>query len=155
MEAATITKTDGNKMKAIYKGQEHEVTNLTQYSVELEGVKKSVLVAQGTLKPENSAEIVKQELPANSIIQVIGRRWFERTNGNTYHSAVLLVNGEHIGKESFTYGYGDQYIQTGRAILLNAFNVAGLDTQTPLWSLRELGHKFNSSVSDVARKKDL
>ena len=39
-----------------------------------------------------------------------GRRWFEKVNGNTYHSVNVWINGQHIGGVGFEYGYGDQYI---------------------------------------------
>lgn len=136
-------------MKAIYNNQEHTIENLTQYSVQLEGIKKSLSLSI------DKVQIIKQPLPPNSIIQVIGRRWFERTNGNTYHSATLIVNGDTIGHEPFAYGYGSQYEQTARAILLNAFTIEGLDNLSPMWSICDQGHKFNSNATDVQRKKDL
>ena len=42
-------------------------------------------------------------------ITVIGRRWFDRINGNTYFTAVILVNGAFVHKIEYRYGYGNQY----------------------------------------------
>jgi hypothetical protein len=44
-------------------------------------------------------------------ITIIGRRWFDRLNGNTYHSARIYVNNELIHTIGMTYGYGEQYEQ--------------------------------------------
>ena len=53
----------------------------------------------------------KQATPvkAGDSITIIGRRWFDKVNSNTYFSAVGLVNGEQVVSISFEYGYGNQY----------------------------------------------
>lgn len=50
-------------------------------------------------------------------ITIIGRRWFDRKYGNTYHSVSVWVDGEFIGKNPYEYGYGDHYIQSAFVIL--------------------------------------
>jgi len=42
-------------------------------------------------------------------LTIIGRRWFDRKNGNTYCSAVMLVNGVAVGQTGPAYGYDDHY----------------------------------------------
>lgn len=42
-------------------------------------------------------------------ITIIGRRWFDRINGNTYFSCVALINGTQVAEIPFEYGYGNQY----------------------------------------------
>ena len=44
-------------------------------------------------------------------ITVLGRKWFDKVNGNTYNTAQIMVNGETVGKTEFQYGYGDFYLQ--------------------------------------------
>jgi hypothetical protein len=90
-------------------------------------------------------------------VQVSGRRWFERTNGNTYHSVSVTVDGEHIGTVPFAYGYGDQYMQTATEILSRDPRFAGnLDGPVYLrYALADLGHTFGVEVSDVSRRRDL
>ena len=48
-------------------------------------------------------------------VNVIGKKWFDRVNGNTYNSAVVTVNQGFKNEFSFslpiTYGYGDYYLQ--------------------------------------------
>jgi len=36
-------------------------------------------------------------------ITVIGRRWFERINGNTYHSAEIIIDGTFVHKIQFAF----------------------------------------------------
>ncbi|MFA5323714.1 MAG: hypothetical protein WC373_13665 [Smithella sp.] len=45
-------------------------------------------------------------------ITVIGRRWFQRTYGNTYHTAQIIVDGVTIHKTPKQYGYDNQYAYT-------------------------------------------
>lgn len=94
-------------------------------------------------------------------LHIEGRRWFERTNGNTYHSVRVFANGELLGSVPYEYGYGDQFLQTG----LDWLREQGLIEPQEHYSngmpknygtryLREsLGGTY--SVIDVARKKDL
>ena len=50
---------------------------------------------------------------------VIARVWFDRVNGNTYHSARIIINGgEADFKKPIEYGYGDSYITTATEIAL-------------------------------------
>lgn len=117
------------------------------------------------------------------MVTIEGRRWFERTNGNTYHSVNVYVNNELVGREPFAYGYGEMYIQSAFDILskwgmfpyektdeLVTVNkgMGAREYQTPKESLNrdEAWHKFHKdkmdnrqkyhiTVMDVGRKKDL
>ena len=87
-------------------------------------------------------------------ITVLGRRWFEKVNGNTYHSVVILLNGEFFSKVNFTYGYGDHYIQSAleRLLLLSHIPKGTLS----LWQYCKKNNiKYYCDVVDVTRKKDL
>lgn len=55
-------------------------------------------------------------------ITVIGRRWFDKVNGNTYCSAQVFFDGELVLKVPFEYGYGSYYIQAAA----NQLDKAGL-----------------------------
>ena len=91
-------------------------------------------------------------------IHVSGRRWFEKVNGNTYHSCTVWADGEFVGRVPFTYGYGSQWEQTALDILKAAVGrkrwLAGAKYPLSLF-LRESGIKYRSEVVDVSRKKDL
>jgi hypothetical protein len=94
-------------------------------------------------------------------ITIIGKRWFERVNGNTYHSVIALVNGEEVVNVGFEYGYGSQYEWTAATELDKKGFLPGLEhyknggTES-LWSYCEKNKiKYSQFVSDVQRKKDL
>lgn len=92
-------------------------------------------------------------------IAIYGRRWFERTNGNTYHSVIVYVDGASIGKVDFAYGYGSQYAQTAMELLVKAGVYTGKDASgyfmMPHTAAREAGDTLTDIVTDVSRKKDL
>lgn len=90
-------------------------------------------------------------------IMVVGRRWFEKTNGNTYHTAEIYINGNCVHKIDFTYGYGDQYMWNAWTWLkANGYvKGKGSDRSSPRIWCEENNIKWNCSVSDVKRKKDL
>jgi len=98
-------------------------------------------------------------------IQIIGKRWFDKKNGNTYHSVEVYEDNKFIGKNPFEYGYDEQYIQSAFKILQNA----GIYPKTNKRLLSGLNEdyynfqqerrsnrdKFLITVSDVSRRKDL
>lgn len=44
---------------------------------------------------------------------VVGGKWFDKVNGNTYHSAkVIDTETGNIEYTRFCYGYGQQYIHS-------------------------------------------
>jgi len=85
-------------------------------------------------------------------ITVLGRRWFEKTNGNTYHSCIVYIDGKQIAFEPFAYGYGNAYRQTAVELL----NKAGITATFPLWRwCKDNNVELVDDVVDVNRKKDL
>lgn len=50
----------------------------------------------------------KMKTKAKSVT-VIGRRWRDKINGNTYHSARVFVDGACVASVPFQYGYGNQF----------------------------------------------
>lgn len=89
------------------------------------------------------------------VIHIEGRRWFQRSAGNTYHSARIFVDGLCILTSGRHYGYGDQFIGTATAMLVGTEYVPEHfeETQSTL-VLREV-LKASYSVIDVGREKDL
>ena len=86
-------------------------------------------------------------------LHIEGRRWFQRTYGNTYHSVRIYRNGELLAHIPFEYGYGDQFLQTALD-WLKANGHAPADAKYGTLYLRETLHG-TYTVADVARKKDL
>ena len=85
---------------------------------------------------------------------IIGRRWFQKTYGNTYHSVTVIQDGETVGRVDCAYGYGDQYIQTAHELLVGAGKFAG-DYGDFCADRLEHRDRYTITVSDVARQKDL
>lgn len=94
-------------------------------------------------------------------LTVLGRRWFQETTGNTYHSCQVIVDGETIGKVTYAYGYGSHYLQTATNILMCKGLVPDIEHNKcggpePLWRYCEKHSiAFCDNCADVARKKDL
>jgi len=104
-------------------------------------------------QPDNVREEIKS-------ITVIGKRWFDKINGNTYHSAQTLVNGKPGPAVSFRYGYGNQFEWEAEAELERAgfiqpehYKNGGRES---LWRYcDERNIAYTVFVSDVSRKRDL
>lgn len=86
-------------------------------------------------------------------LHIEGRRWFQRTYGNTYHTVRIFIDGDLKYASEREYGYGDQFLQTALD-WLKANGYAPADAQYGTLYLREtLGGTY--SVVDVTRQKDL
>jgi hypothetical protein len=96
---------------------------------------------------------------------IVGRRWFSRSGGNTYHSVTVKVDGQHVGSADFVYGYGDCYRQTAHSILQDAgfyaktgealLSGANKDYNEFFCDTIDHRERFTFVVSDVSRKRDL
>jgi hypothetical protein len=100
--------------------------------------------------------------PPKSSVTIIGRRWFEKTNGNTYNTAQIIVDGEPVHKTDFQYGYGNQF----EWIALQWLEENGYMPDrrhypngggAPGWQYfrDERGLNYHVEAIDVQRKKDL
>tara|TARA_Y100000310_G_C20475348_1_gene712116 strand:- start:352 stop:660 length:309 start_codon:yes stop_codon:yes gene_type:complete len=102
---------------------------------------------------------MKQE-KVKSIV-LIGRRWFQRTYGNTYHSVEIVVNGRPLHKINYKYGYGQHYIQSAFDWLFDKSVLTPTkrtESNTRLfgWAYCDKHNiTFSTSCTEVARKKDL
>lgn len=95
-------------------------------------------------------------------IAIIGRRWRQRLYGNTYHSANVFVNGKHVHRIDFDYGYGNQYEWNGWLWLVNKgyvnprrFGGQSNNPESPWTYCERNGIKYTTDVTDVRRRKDL
>lgn len=88
---------------------------------------------------------------------ITGRRWFQKSCGNTYHSAEIFVDGKQIEGVSYAYGYGNHYLTTALKKLQEQGFLKDMDeSKKSLWRYCEdNGIDFYYNVSDVGRKKDL
>ena len=118
--------------------------------VDVGGFKSAYLETGGGV-----GKMKKPTLKKGDVVFVVGRRWFDRVNGNTYHTAEVFVNDKYVGKSRMTYGYDESYIQTAKEILLDSYELPkGMRDTSPLWQLREYGVTLNKTVSD-GLKRDL
>lgn len=108
-----------------------------------------------------NGEIVEGLQPIQvKIIHIEGRRWFDRINGNTYHSCEVFVNGESVGISPMDYGYDSAYIQSGYDLLVEKEYLPDTKSptngsSTPLWRVCEdEGIELITRVTD-GRKRDL
>ena len=94
-----------------------------------------------------------KKLTKKDIILIEGKRWFDKINGNTYHSTTLYVNNEEKGCSGMVYGYGEQYRYTGLKMLKTIYNASFETTREATQELnimftvidglkRELGKHF-------------
>ena len=92
-------------------------------------------------------------------IVIVGRRWFQRTYGNTYFSAVAYLDGKQVAQIDFEYGYGDHYADEMTTKLENLDlipkRVANPHNPAPWRHFQDLGIEFSYTATDVNRKKDL
>ena len=83
-------------------------------------------------------------------LEINGKRWFQKSYGNTYHTVTVFVNGEEL-KSDIKYGYENAYLQTAAELLLeNGYNVP-----TDIRNAYSMMCRYDHSVEDVKRKKYL
>lgn len=92
-------------------------------------------------------------MTATKSLHIEGRRWFQRSYGNTYHSVKIWIDGELVHISGKCYGYGDGYLQTA-IDWLKANKHIPQDAEYGTYYLRETLGGTNS-VIDVQREKDL
>jgi hypothetical protein len=87
-------------------------------------------------------------------LTIIGRRWFDKINGNTYFSAVGLINGKKEAQIDFEYGYSDHYKHCiVRELINNGWK--GIPPTTIYSWCKDKDIAYYSDVVDVSRRKDL
>lgn len=101
-----------------------------------------------------TGEIGKQKLVIKRI-HVVGRRWFQKTYGNTYNTVRYNINDGEWIELPRTYGYGDYYIQRVQEDLVKK-GLLPKKELSALWSVcDDMGIKLITTVHDVPRQRDL
>lgn len=89
-------------------------------------------------------------------LELLGRKWFERTNGNTYFSAIALYNGQEIARIDFEYGYGDQWLyEITKQVVIDQLQRGDLQPWQFIDLLESHDIAVFKSCENVTRKKDL
>lgn len=99
-------------------------------------------------------------LGAGDEILIRGRRWFQKSYGNTYFTATIYINNKLVANLPEQYGYGEYYMQAaGEWLKRNGYTAqreyptGGLE---PLWHYcRDNGITLYYDAVDVKREKDL
>ncbi len=86
---------------------------------------------------------------------IVGKRWFERTYGNTYHSVRIYKGKELIAEKLFTYGYEEHYMQTAAELMVKAGLIPAFEHENYFQVRNELNANCLILIDDVSRKKDL
>jgi hypothetical protein len=91
--------------------------------------------------------------PGQPHYRISGRRWFDRINGNTYHTVRVYFPDGTVKGSGRTYGYGTQWEHTAFALIEPDREVRLV---TAPWRYYE-AHGWNVTMdcADVPRKKDL
>jgi len=92
-------------------------------------------------------------------ITIIGRRWFQKSYGNTYFSVEIFNHNELVAKIAMEYGYGDHYKEQALKILrdMGLYSIIRDERgMYPDWELlRDDSHKMLIVCHDVNTKKEL
>lgn len=95
-------------------------------------------------------------------IEIIGRRWFQRSYGNTYFTARILINDELAAELPKQYGYGDHYVDVATQWLEDNGYMPGRvhhenGSAEPGWQYWRDNRNvpFLYHAIDVARERDL
>ena len=105
--------------------------------------------------PESAITKCVRVYPKLKTIDIYGKEWFDRVNGNSYFSGHIVVN--HGDKDAFIlempyqYGYGDSYAQEGMRLVRECYpKLPKYDYQ-----VRDLGIVTRRYKQENCRKKDL
>lgn len=93
-------------------------------------------------------------------LRLVGRRWLNRREGQTYHSVEIWVDEVCVHTVPYAYGYDQAYEETALRWLQENGYIPDLQYgnggHEALWRYCERKNiRYNSSASNVARKKDL
>jgi hypothetical protein len=89
-------------------------------------------------------------------IFVLGKRWHDKRNGNTYHRVRVFVNDNEIGTSKVTYGYEDAYIQTATALLKEKGYLKSMPETTMLYRYcQQNGIDCTIQYKDVKTEREL
>lgn len=84
--------------------------------------------------------------------KIICKRWFQKSYGNTYHSAYVYTDeGKLLGSVVGAYGYGDHCLQTASDILRKHLKSK---SKKNYWQFLKF-KKCIYEIHDVKRERDL
>jgi hypothetical protein len=96
-------------------------------------------------------ESTTRPLPNLRSLNIQGRLWFDKANGNSYHAVRIWANGKHLVDIGMTYGYEDMYLHTA-LVWLKKWQIIPEDTEY-IYNLRDSLDLYTSL--NWGLKKDL
>lgn len=65
---------------------------------------------------------MNRTLTSKASVDIRARKWFDRVNGNTYHSVIIYIvdgqgNPDTLRSNTLVYGYGESWQQTAAEML--------------------------------------
>lgn len=88
-------------------------------------------------------------------IRVEGRRWFQKTYGNTYNTVRIFIDGEPIVTLPEEYGYGSYYMQRATEWLRENGYTPGNERPFLSHWCRDNDVTLYDEVQDVSRERGL
>lgn len=87
---------------------------------------------------------------------ILGKRWFNKKKGSTYHSVTIYVDNKFLAKIPYAYGYGRHYEKTARDCLQSLNCLPNCLETESLWAYCDRNKiDFINEIVDVGRKGDL
>jgi len=111
--------------------------------------------AKKILNTRGLEKFVTDDRPKFKSLEIYGRRWFQRTYGNTYHTAEIIIDDKLVHKTPKQYGYGEGYVQSAREWLVKNGYLSPIWAGRPLHYLRDYGVQYSVHAEDVPRQRDL
>lgn len=109
---------------------------------------------------KNNTETIQPVKKGDSIV-IIGRKWFDKSRGSTYFSAIGLINGKPVVNIPYDYGYDDHYIEMVFKQLRESGYIPD-STQCPNGANEQLhtycdriGITLFCTATNVSKRKDL
>ena len=86
-----------------------------------------------------------------------GRTWFDKVNGNTYHSVQISIDGDIACSSGKKYGYGSSWEQTACDLLrrLGYIPLSGSNIYYISQFAEHVGKKYVYSTVSNVLKRDL
>ena len=88
-------------------------------------------------------------------VDIQGKHWFDKVNGNSYFSARVTINYGMEGARTyyvpFEYGYGEQYIYASLSKLADWGLIDRDNVQQGHWGLKERGVIVRYSIMDAKK----
>lgn len=90
---------------------------------------------------------------------VAARHYFDRTYGNSYYTARVIVDGREVAVVPFTYGHGDLTYLDAAVKAARAAGVEGLPDEVrgflDYYAMKDAGWAVAVDEATVTRRKDL